>query len=72
MPSFSADIGFQGTRIANALESVGQDVEQETPDELIGRQGHRFVLVAIPIVLPLERTWPFSMSSRRLLEMATR
>jgi len=29
-------------------------MQQETPDELVGRQGHRFDLTAIPIILLLE------------------
>jgi hypothetical protein len=36
------------TIVANALESVGQHVEEETPDELIGRQGHRLEVPASP------------------------
>src|SRR3989304_558695 len=40
--------------VANALESVRQDMEQETPDEFIGGQGHGFAPPAISIVLTLE------------------
>ena len=40
--------------IANALEPVRQDMEQEPPDELLGGQGHRFTLTAVAIVFPLE------------------
>jgi hypothetical protein len=29
-------------------------VEQESPDEFVGGQGHRFTLAAITIILPLE------------------
>jgi len=31
-----------------------QYMQQETSDELVGRQGHRFDLTAIPIILPLK------------------
>ena len=40
--------------IANALEPVRQHVQQETPDEFPGAQGHRFDLIASTIVFPLE------------------
>jgi hypothetical protein len=40
--------------IANAPESVGQHVQQETPDEFPGAQGHRFDLIAGAIVFPPE------------------
>jgi hypothetical protein len=40
--------------ITNALETAGQDVKQETPDEFIGGQGHRFDLASSPVILPLE------------------
>ena len=35
-----AGIGEQA-KVANAVESAGQDVEQEAADELVGREGHR-------------------------------
>ena len=40
--------------IANALEPVRQHVQQETPDEFPGAQGHRFDLITSAIVFPLE------------------
>ncbi len=40
--------------IANAPETVWQDVQQETPDKFLGAQGHRFDLIASAIVFPLE------------------
>ena len=40
--------------IANALEPVRQHVQQETPDEFPGAQGHRFDLIASAIIFPLE------------------
>ena len=42
------------TVVPNALEAVGQHVEQEAPDEFIGRQGHCLDVSAGPIVFPLE------------------
>ena len=36
------------------LKTVWQDMEQEAPDEFIGGQGHRFDLVASPVIFPLE------------------
>lgn len=40
--------------VANALEPVRQNVEQETPDEFVGAHGHGFDLIALFIILPLE------------------
>src|SRR5215471_4968955 len=40
--------------IANALEALGQDVEQEATDELVGSEGHRLLSVAVAIVPPAE------------------
>ena len=42
------------TEVANAMEAVGQGVEQETPDELIGRQAHDFCGALMAIVFPGE------------------
>ena len=40
--------------IADAMEARGQDVKQEAADELIGRDGHDLLPIAVPIVLPAE------------------
>src|SRR5207245_1422154 len=40
--------------VADAMEAVGQDVEQEAADELVGVEGHRLSLVMVAIVLPEE------------------
>jgi hypothetical protein len=40
--------------VANALEAVGQSVEEEPADELLPRQRHRFLPVVVSIVFPLE------------------
>ena len=42
----------QEAEIANALKSVRQNVEQETPDEFIGGQGQRLDLIVMTIILP--------------------
>ena len=44
----------QETVLANTLESVRQYMQQEAPDEFIGGQGHRFDLIAVPVILPLK------------------
>src|SRR5215470_17993327 len=40
--------------VANAVESTGEDVEQESPDELLGRQDHSFLLIVVSVVPPAE------------------
>jgi hypothetical protein len=40
--------------VADAVESTGENVEQESPDELPGRDGHNFLLVIVSIVPPPE------------------
>jgi hypothetical protein len=40
--------------VANALEALGQDMEQESTDELFGIQVHGFDLTAMAIVFPVE------------------
>src|ERR1700677_3639873 len=40
--------------VADTVEAVGQYVEQKAANELIGRQGHSFLLVVIAIVLVAE------------------
>jgi hypothetical protein len=40
--------------VPNALEAVGQDVEKETPDELIGGHAHRFDPISMTIILPVK------------------
>ena len=40
--------------IADALKPIRQHMDQEAADELVGLEGHRFVLVAAPVVLPAE------------------
>ena len=40
--------------IANAVESTGENVGEESPDELLRREGHGFLLIVITIVPPLE------------------
>ena len=36
------------------MEAVGQDVEQEAADELVGTKGHHLLLVVVAIILPAE------------------
>ena len=40
--------------MADAVKAVRQGVQQETPDELIGRQGHDFALAVMPVIAPAE------------------
>ena len=40
--SFAAGAGEQPV-VADAVEALGQDVEQKAPDELIGRERHRAI-----------------------------
>src|SRR5689334_18704092 len=40
------------TVMADAMKAMRQGVQQETPNELIGRQGHHLALVVMPIITP--------------------
>ena len=40
--------------IADAMEALGQDVKQEAADELVGRDSHDLLPMAVPIVRPAE------------------
>ena len=42
--------------VSNAVESLWQDVDEETADELAGIEGHGFVAVSLfgPVIFPLE------------------
>ena len=40
--------------IANAVESRRQDVKQESPDELVCREGHGLLLIVVAVVPPIE------------------
>jgi hypothetical protein len=40
--------------VADAVEAVGEYVEQEATNELVGRQGHGFLLAVLAIVLVAE------------------
>jgi hypothetical protein len=42
------------TVVANALKSLGEDMKQEAPNELVGIEGHHLGAVAIAVVLPPE------------------
>jgi len=44
--------------IANAVESTGENVEEESPDELLGRERHDFLLIVVAVVAPIERDLP--------------
>jgi hypothetical protein len=59
--------------VADAMEPVRQDMDQETADELRAIERHRLLAVAVPVILPAEADLAVvSMDSSRLLEMATR
>ena len=40
---------------ANANEALGQDVQEESPQEFVGGEGHLLLLVPMGIVFPAER-----------------
>ena len=42
------------TVMADAMKAVREGVQQETPDELVGRQGHDFALVVMAVIAPAE------------------
>ena len=42
------------SEVTNAMEAVGQGVEQEAPDELVGLQTHGLYGAVVAIVLPGE------------------
>lgn len=44
----------QESVIANAVESSGENVEEESSDKLIGREGHDFLLIVVAVVPPME------------------
>src|SRR5712692_1108658 len=44
--------------IANAVESTGEKVEEESPDELLGRERHDFLLIVVAVVPPVELDLP--------------
>jgi len=44
----------ENAEVANAVNAVGQGVQQETPDELVGRQAHDLDGSVLSIVLPGE------------------
>jgi len=38
--------------VANTVEPTRQNVEQKSPDELVRRKGHGFLLIVIAVVSP--------------------
>jgi hypothetical protein len=44
--------------IANAVESTGENVEEESADELLGRESHDFLLIVVAVVPPVELDLP--------------
>src|SRR4051794_28746752 len=40
--------------VADAVEAVRENMDQEPADELVGGQGHRAVVAVLPVVLPAE------------------
>ncbi len=40
--------------VADAMEALGEDMQQEAADKLVGRDGHDLLATAVPIVLPAE------------------
>ncbi len=49
----SAAIGEQ-PEMANAYESRGEDMEEETADELVAGQGHGFDAIGVSVITPTE------------------
>lgn len=62
----------QKTIVANTFEAFGQDMDEETPNELPGVQRHYFLLASVAVILPSKATLPSSISMMRLLLIATR
>ena len=54
---FAASIA-QEPIVADAMESRGEDVEEESPDELLGCENHGLLLIVVSIVPPLEADLP--------------
>jgi hypothetical protein len=50
----------EDAEVADANESLGQDVEEESAQELIGGDGHHLLLAAVSVVLPAKRDLPFA------------
>jgi hypothetical protein len=48
----------QESVVANAVESSGENMEEESSDELIGREGHDFLLIVVAVVPPVEFDLP--------------
>jgi hypothetical protein len=44
--------------IANTVESTGENVEEESPNELLGGESHDFLLIIVAVVPPLELDLP--------------
>ena len=44
--------------IANTVESTGENVEEESPNELLGGERHDFLLIVVAVVPPLELDLP--------------
>src|SRR6516162_5990954 len=40
--------------VANTVEPTGQHVEQKSPDELVRREGHGFLLIVVTVVSPFK------------------
>ena len=58
--------------MADTLETIRQDVQQEPSDELVCTEGHDFVAVVVAIVLPAEGDGVVPAPVSRELAMATR
>jgi len=56
--AFRAVAVTEETVVADALKRVREDMQQEAPQELVGRQGHHFLLVLVFIVLVAEADLP--------------
>lgn len=44
--------------VANTVESSGENVEEQSTDELLGRESHDFLLIVIAVVAPVEPDLP--------------
>ena len=44
--------------VADAVESTGENVEEESPDELLGCENHGLLLIVVSIIPPLEADLP--------------
>jgi hypothetical protein len=56
-PLFAVSIALEPV-IASAVESTGENMEEKSPDELLGRESHDLLLIVNAVVPPVELDLP--------------